>query len=195
MHGCVQHPEEIVITRRDYLRYAEERAVLGGLFQSTILTKHILYIGFSLTDPNFHKMFDTVRKALEFSDTMCLRDRNTALFLKRSPLEKELWEADVHCVSMNTSPNTTVPSSVLARKLEIFLDSLASQITMQCAPAVLLDKRFQHLLSPAERKASEVLSVAFDNLKNIPGIGETAARKELEIFFHKIGSRSWSLKS
>ena len=48
MHGCINHPEDIVLTRKDYIRYARKRAVLGGVLQSTLLTKHLLYIGFSL---------------------------------------------------------------------------------------------------------------------------------------------------
>lgn len=50
MHGCINHPEDIVLTRKDYIRYARKRAVLGGVLQSTLLTKHLLYIGFSLND-------------------------------------------------------------------------------------------------------------------------------------------------
>ena len=61
MHGCINHPEDIVLTRKDYIRYARKRAVLGGVLQSTLLTKHLLYIGFSLNDPNFDAIFDAVR--------------------------------------------------------------------------------------------------------------------------------------
>jgi hypothetical protein len=30
MHGCVTHPADIVLTRKDYIRYAENSAALGG---------------------------------------------------------------------------------------------------------------------------------------------------------------------
>ena len=47
MHGCVHHPQDIVITRQDYVRYAKTRAVLGAVLQSAMMNKHLLYVGFS----------------------------------------------------------------------------------------------------------------------------------------------------
>lgn len=34
MHGCVTKPEDIVLTRTDYIRYAENNAALGGTTMS-----------------------------------------------------------------------------------------------------------------------------------------------------------------
>ena len=33
MHGCVNHPSDIVLTRSDYIRYSEKRAALAGIVQ------------------------------------------------------------------------------------------------------------------------------------------------------------------
>ena len=33
MHGCVNHPSDIVLTRSDYIRYSERRAALAGIVQ------------------------------------------------------------------------------------------------------------------------------------------------------------------
>lgn len=63
LHGTVSHPQEIVLTKRDYIRYSDRFAALAGIVQSTLLTRHLLSIGFSLEDDNFHKIFDSVRKA------------------------------------------------------------------------------------------------------------------------------------
>lgn len=56
LHGSVKHPEDIVLTRKSYIRYTMRNAALGGMVHSTMMTKHLLYLGFSLTDDNFHKM-------------------------------------------------------------------------------------------------------------------------------------------
>jgi len=58
MHGCVAHPEDIVLTREDYLRYADRRAALAGIVQALLITRHMLFVGFSLTDDNFHRIVD-----------------------------------------------------------------------------------------------------------------------------------------
>jgi len=64
LHGDINHPEDIVLTREDYLRYQDRREALTGIVQALLLTKHMLFVGFSLQDDNFHKIMDAVRKAL-----------------------------------------------------------------------------------------------------------------------------------
>jgi hypothetical protein len=63
LHGTVSRPHEIVLTKRDYIRYNDRFAALAGIVQSTLLTRHLLSVGFSLDDDNFQKIFDSVRKA------------------------------------------------------------------------------------------------------------------------------------
>eukprot|EP00301_Raphidiophrys_heterophryoidea_P007460 c12888_g1_i4.p1 GENE.c12888_g1_i4~~c12888_g1_i4.p1 ORF type:complete len:770 (-),score=192.16 c12888_g1_i4:90-2399(-) len=62
MHGCVTSPSDIVLTREDYIRYSEKHQALAGIVQSLLITKHMLFIGFSLVDDNFHKIMDAVRR-------------------------------------------------------------------------------------------------------------------------------------
>lgn len=64
MHGCASHPEDIVLTREDYLRYATRRSALQGIVQSLLITRHMLFVGFSLQDDNFHRIVDEVRRAI-----------------------------------------------------------------------------------------------------------------------------------
>lgn len=67
MHGCVSMPEEIVITGDDYKHFDNSRyKALKGLVQASLLTKHLLFVGFSLTDPNYLNIVDQVRNALCF---------------------------------------------------------------------------------------------------------------------------------
>lgn len=68
MHGCVSIPREIVFTRKDYIRYAETNAALGGILQALMMTKHMLFVGFSLQDDNFHRLFDSVQRARKPAD-------------------------------------------------------------------------------------------------------------------------------
>jgi hypothetical protein len=59
LHGTVEHPEEIVLTRDDYLAYGERRA---ALVQGLLITKHMLFLGFSLTDDNVHRIVHDVAR-------------------------------------------------------------------------------------------------------------------------------------
>src|SRR5205814_2080317 len=90
MHGCVTRPDEIVLTREDYLRYDMRRQALAGIVQALLITHQMLFIGFSLTDDNFHRIVDAVRRAVHTRDTL-----GTALMLQRDPLLEDLWARDV----------------------------------------------------------------------------------------------------
>ncbi|HKB37873.1 MAG TPA: SIR2 family protein, partial [Gemmataceae bacterium] len=65
LHGCVSRPGDIVLTREDYLRYDTSRAALAGLVQGLLITRHMLFVGFSLVDDNFHRIADAVRRAVK----------------------------------------------------------------------------------------------------------------------------------
>ena len=63
MHGCVTVPDTIVLTRQDYIRYQEQYSALGGILMSALLTRHIMFVGFSLSDDNFARLYDAAAKA------------------------------------------------------------------------------------------------------------------------------------
>lgn len=66
MHGCVSAPHDIVICTNDYEDYEAGRMkALGGLVQANLMTSHLLFIGFSMTDPNFLRIIEEVRHALD----------------------------------------------------------------------------------------------------------------------------------
>ena len=45
--------------------YGYERGALSGIVQALLITKHMLFVGFSLTDDAFHQIAETVRRALQ----------------------------------------------------------------------------------------------------------------------------------
>ena len=66
MHGCVSSPESIVVTSADYRNYESGRKkALAGLVQANLMTSHLLIVGYSLTDPNYHRIVEEVREALK----------------------------------------------------------------------------------------------------------------------------------
>jgi hypothetical protein len=121
MHGCVKHPDDIVLTREDYLRYSERNQALAGVVQAMLMTKHMLFVGFSLADDNFHSIASTVRKAMrvdpESTETTAF---GTAINLKDNPILEELWP-DVKMVHMSSESFQKG-----ARINEIFLDYICS---------------------------------------------------------------------
>lgn len=149
MHGCVSVPEDIVIRREDYLRYSERRAALAGIVQATMLTRQMLFVGFSLRDGNFHRAVDDVRRALAGNKRNRL---GTALFLTPSALTAELWQSELDIVHFASSKKH---ESLAARRLEIFMDCLLGHCGSNTGH--LLDPTFSHLLSKPETEVKNSL--------------------------------------
>lgn len=153
MHGCVSRPDDIVIQREDYLRYTERRAALTGIVQATLLTRCLLFVGFSLRDGNFHRAVDDVRRAL--SGGARPSGLGTALFLGPSPLTAELWQTELDILHFQDPGDPDGSVAAPARRLEIFLDCLLAHCGSNTDH--LLDPTFNHLLSTGEQELKEAL--------------------------------------
>ena len=149
MHGSVEHPEDIVLTRDDYLGYGERRAALKGIVQALLITRRMLFLGFSLTDPTFHQVVHDVRRAVG-KGTEDSRPFATALLLHDDPMLVELWrdDLDIHAVGGDDATQA-------ARLLEIFLDLLLSEAGPNSSH--LLDPDYSGLLTAAERSLHDAL--------------------------------------
>lgn len=149
MHGCVSRPHEIVLTRQDYLRYGEERGALIGIVQALLLTRHVLFVGFSLDDPNFHRIADAVRRAVR-PDAAPAPPFGTLLSVEPRELTRELWHDDLAWIELGTA-GAALPEA--ARRIEIFLDCVAAH-----APRAdhLFDDVFAELLDADEARVAEL---------------------------------------
>lgn len=150
LHGCVTHPEEIVLTRDDYLRFSSRRAALAGIVQALLVTRHMLFVGFSLQDDNFHRIVHDVRSAMPA--TTGQDGLGTALFLHDRKLLAELWKQDLIITSV---ARPSVPNVIAARRVAVLLD----YIGMQSAggSAHLLDPTLEGVLSAPERELAGAL--------------------------------------
>jgi len=159
LHGSVTYPDDIVLTREHYLRYADRRAALGAIVQALLITRHMLFIGFSLTDDNFHRIVDDVRKVVRTTTERGTASRfGSALLLKSDDLLEELWRDDLHLVSIDGERFADTPNQ--ARQLDIFLDLLVSESVHANSP--LLDPAYDGVLSDEEREIRGLL----ENLEN-----------------------------
>ena len=121
MHGSVERPEDIVLTRGDYLRYGEGRAALAGIVQALLITKHMLFVGFSLSDPNFHRIADDVRKVLRPDTEIDGETFGTVLLLLEDHLREKLWDQDLGLAPFGSQGRGLAE---VAREHDVFLDCL-----------------------------------------------------------------------
>jgi len=161
MHGCVNHLEDIVLTREDFLRYADRRSALAGIVQALLITRHMLFVGFSLSDENFLRIADQVRKVVRLPDAGGRRVQGepfgTALLIGSSPLLRDLWQGDITCLSL--VPDVTDETALSederdlrrregAAHLEILLDYVVAASNQRVAH--VLNDRYDGLLNAAE---------------------------------------------
>jgi hypothetical protein len=64
MHGDLRHEEHIVVTRQDYDSYLRRYPIVATHLAAQLITKTALFVGYSLTDPDFLNIRKVVRSRL-----------------------------------------------------------------------------------------------------------------------------------
>jgi len=171
LHGSVNSGHrEIVLSRSDYLSFEAQSGPLAGVLQSMLVTRHILFVGFSLTDPNFQRIALGVQRMLEggsLDDGPVGSQRFGTVLTPGDPASRrDLWKGQVQFVSM-LHPSTTTPSSGSEvdgedqtdrhslRQTEIFLDLVVSEATVPVA--FVRDRTYRTLLGQEEQQLAASL--------------------------------------
>lgn len=175
LHGTVTDPATIVLTREDYLGYGRGRHALSALAKGLLLTRHLLFVGFGLTDDHFHEIMYDVREVLPAERR---RQLGTALVLDEDPLRDELWGADLDLRSVG---GADVPEQ--ARNLEIFLDCVLAHTTTGFP--FFLNPRYERQLSDAERELRDRLQAFVE--QTTPEQRDTSAWRELSRVLDGLG--------
>ena len=178
MHGCVRRGD-IVLTRHHYHRYEQTRAALAGIVQALLITRHMLFLGFSLSDPNFHRIVDDVRQAVRRDDALT-ESFGTAVVLRDEPLMDELWRGDIDFVPMG---DPSLEMAEAARKVELLLDRIAYIATDDTAH--LLDPAYDGILTEAERWLRDNLHAL--RYQQPQGVGATKAWHTVDQVLRRFG--------
>lgn len=178
LHGTVDHPENIVLTRSDYLAMPRQYGALIGLVQGLLLMRHMMFVGYSLQDEDFQELMHEVRTARGDAGG----GRGTVLTLFHDDLERDIWAGDLDVVPvMSVTADDGVEVEVAARELEVFLDLVGHLATTSAA--FFLDPTYSRL-SEDEKDLRETLqalsrstfdaqpgSVAFEVKRFLKGLG------------------------
>jgi hypothetical protein len=178
LHGCLSRPADIVLTRDSFIGYGRGRAALAGLVQGLLLTRHVLFVGFSLTDYNFLRIAHDVRHLLR--SRLQEGDRGqryaTAVLPDHNELLQQVWKGDMHLVPFNVN----FPEA--ARQVEIFLDHLGSCVG---ADAHLLARDFADLLEKDDRRLADELHALVK--KHPLAVGGGRLRRRLAEALRRLG--------
>ena len=165
-----------MITRDDYLSVPTRQGALFGLVQALLMTRHMLFVGYSLTDEDFYQVVYEVPLARAGA-------RDTGRFgTVPSPFEdtlmRELWEGDLEVVHLcgelnhgTTPEDWYTPTRHLQEVLDL-VGYLASDLD-----AFLLDPTYDAWLNERERDVAHSLRPLMERYAHIdPGEPPVAAR-------------------
>ncbi|BBY44163.1 SIR2 family NAD-dependent protein deacylase [Mycolicibacterium celeriflavum] len=141
LHGSIDDHRGMILTRSDYLRMPRQYGALMGLVQGLLMMRKMVFVGYSLSDEDFHELLDEVRAAR--GDSVDGVGRGTVLTLRDDPLERKLWQQDLDTVPMVIGEIDKDDFPWAARQLELFLDLVGYLATTSAA--FFLDESYADL--------------------------------------------------
>lgn len=75
IHGCVTQPNSIVINEDDYTDYLNKNAYLASKILTLFLEHPIIFIGYSINDPNIEEILASIVECLNREQLKKLKDR------------------------------------------------------------------------------------------------------------------------
>jgi hypothetical protein len=167
MHGGVTKPDSIVLTAEDYQKYENSTAAaLGGLVQAELMTSHMMFVGFSMTDANFERLIDSVVAAYggekrDGAGTIVNLGAAPAWMVEKFAkygIKTESIAADVKWNPYDASNrHNTNPS----REIEIWYDYMAMRATDTAYP--IFNKNFDTALKREDIELRDHLSLMLEN--------------------------------
>ena len=147
LHGDIEYRDNIVLTRRDMVQFDALNRPSGSLLQSLLLTKHILFVGLSLTDDNIIRLAHEVQAHREtFQKEKPLDNFGTVLDVAGDRIRGSLWRGQIDWVDLHRTGD-----GIDYRTIELFLDRVAK--TASRDSSWLLDTRFVGLLGDETDRA------------------------------------------
>ena len=179
LHGTLG--SDLVLTRGEYRNAGLTQGALFGLVQALLITRHMLFVGYSLRDEDFNNLIHEVR-AVRSADKGTTSAFGTVLTLFNNPAFAALWP-DLDIVASSAQEPTIVADVVQPASMDSLLDSSRRQ-------AILLDL----VAAEACSRTSFITDPRYDNLRDEDEASLAAAIEVLrDALSHRKGSRSdWS---
>lgn len=133
IHGCISKPDSIVVTGDDYKQFHSNNAYLAAKLLTIFVEHPIVFLGYSLSDPNINEIIEAIISCLDNKNIDKLKDR--LIFVE--------WNKDAETPVLSDSVIKTKDSVLPIKHVKIknFLDvyEVLNSIT-QKVPMKLLRK-------------------------------------------------------
>lgn len=75
IHGCITQPDSIVINEEDYIEFQNKNAYLASKILTLFLEHPIIFIGYSINDPNIEEILSSIVECLNADQLEVLKER------------------------------------------------------------------------------------------------------------------------
>jgi SIR2-like domain len=147
MHGDLDFAD-FVFTKADYGNFKSEHGALGAVLQALLITRHLVFVGYSLRDENFIVLANEVASTLARSGAQH-RLIGTILALADAGRDIQLQAPDSFD-TLSVGDDDPEITNADGRRLEIFLDRMAWRAA-EGEWSWILDNRYRHLLDEMDR--------------------------------------------
>lgn len=168
MHGDVNHPASIVLTRGSFVRYDAHWKPVGAIVQSLMMTRHLLVLGASMTDDNLvrlaHEVGELRHGLVQDAGSPCgdgAPEIGTIVTLFDSPALRKLWAGRFDVLGATTAPvpehgaeDREAREGRASRELSIFLDMMGMYARRDAS--YLLDSSYEPEDSDGQQMAVDL---------------------------------------
>lgn len=115
MHGDLRHEEHVVVTQEDYDSYLDTYPIIATHLSALLITRTALFIGYSLSDPDFQHIRQVVRSRLGKFERMAYVLEFRAI---GEPITDRFAE-NLHIITLRLEPEESKDAVLAAFLLEI----------------------------------------------------------------------------
>lgn len=148
LHGDIQHPKQIVLTRHHMVRYDAANRPSASMLQSLLLTRHTLFVGVSMTDDNVIRLMHEVDEYRSVHEATSSETFGTVLDVAGDVSRARLWNDQLTWLDLEHASEDRG-----TRVLELFLDRVALHASQDSS--WLLDERFAPLLGADDKDLAQ----------------------------------------
>lgn len=162
MHGDLRHEEHVIVTREDYERYLDTYPVIATHLSALLITKTALFVGYSLSDPDFAHVRQVVRSRLGKFERMAY-----VLEFKGpgEPATDRLSE-NLHLITLRVAPDQSKDALLASffREVQVSIDVREAERFRAARPEVFEEVPIATLDATSRSKDASPLLTSSSNL-------------------------------
>ena len=108
IHGCVNHPDKIIVTEDDYKKFNAKYELIRAQLLSLFIHNPIVFIGYSISDNNIKDILNTIFTYVDYNSDISRRIRSNFLLIEfdinsdsLDVVEHDITVSDVEVIRIN----------------------------------------------------------------------------------------------